>query len=157
MSSPIPESKKFLPNTSVAAVPYRKNSYHSTTDPAIEAATTLFNPYAADGSPFANESTSSDSCWLLIGRDADRANCVETTLLPNEILETPGLTSNRQTHTMPFQICIPERCLITSCRQGTRQFKTGTSDEIETERPSVHDLQHYWKITKLSLLQNGFP
>jgi len=39
-----PPGKKTLLKTSVAAVPYRKNSYHSTTVPAIEAPTTFFSP-----------------------------------------------------------------------------------------------------------------
>ncbi|WP_245723468.1 hypothetical protein [Paramicrobacterium humi] len=33
-----------MPNTSEAAVAYRKNSYHSTTVPTIEAATTFLSP-----------------------------------------------------------------------------------------------------------------
>ena len=40
----MPFAKKILLNTSVAAVPYKKNSYHSTTVPAIEAITTRLSP-----------------------------------------------------------------------------------------------------------------
>ena len=44
-SSGLPVSTKNSgPNTSVEAVANRKNSYHSTTVPAIEAATTRFRP-----------------------------------------------------------------------------------------------------------------
>ena len=43
----VPFAKNTLLNTRVAAVPYRKNSYHSTTVPAIEATTTLRRPETA--------------------------------------------------------------------------------------------------------------
>ena len=47
-SSLVPSAKNTLLNTSVAAVPYRKNSYHSTTVPAIDATTTLLSPVGID-------------------------------------------------------------------------------------------------------------
>src|SRR6478672_1586294 len=43
--------KKYLPKTRVAAVAYRKNSYHSTTVPTMEAATIFFRPVPLGACP----------------------------------------------------------------------------------------------------------
>ena len=71
-SSGLPVStKKSWPKTRVDAVAKRKNSYHSTTVPAIEAATTFFSPPRFSGESFGSADAATlssvlmwfSSCW----------------------------------------------------------------------------------------------